>query len=707
MKHKRQEKDTQIDSTLDGGSSSDDLEESAGKRPDSYLDSAINSFSNQDDWDALFDSEPTVEVVLPGVGNAEESKGSASVGNRTTFDGLTTAKNFEGNSSSSANSSSASAAVNSPHDDPNVIRVRKKRNNKKKHTVRNIAIAVVAVFLVLTGVMGGLAFGQSQSIKTNVRELNTNLKAVESSFMSGDFASANTSVAAASSNIKGVQSALNSPALTYFSFFPVVGGDIANAKIIVENASVVLDKGLAPVCDSLANTGVGTLISADKTINYQAVDAIVSPVKNNAAEISAALSNIESANDFKIAQISSQVTPVIEKISGTEEVVNAVAQYAAEIEKMLGSAGNRKYLLVAQNTAEMRSTGGYPGSMGTISITNGKIELGNFSAAADVLNIPRTTAIPPTDLDNAIYPLSVVYNLDTGYDAHFPNSAKVWLQAYTEKHGEQLNGVISLSPSMVQDVLEVVGAITLSDGTTLDGTNATKVLQHDLYWKYLSGSTSSADNEKADAIFAEAASMAFDKLFENLSTSTIFKLAMTLPNSIENREFMAYMADTNEQITVEALGASASLSAPISQNKLGIFCGVRSACKLGWWLDKDFSIQKTSDTTYKITVLLRNTVTKTEASTGGAYIMGIGGDPGNIAPWFYVFAPSGGKITNMQVNKQNAGTEYTQEGRQLYALGTISTEPEETSIITFDLEVPSDFGDKLEIETNPALTDYR
>lgn len=201
--------------------------------------------------------------------------------------------------------------------------------------------------------------------------------------------------------------------------------------------------------------------------------------------------------------------------------------------------------------------------------------------------------------------------------------------------------------------------------------------------------------------------MAFDKLFENLSTSTIFKLAMTLPNSIDNREFMAYMADTNEQITVEALGASASLSAPISQNKLGIFCGVRSACKLGWWLDKDFSIQKTSDTTYKITVLLRNTVTKTEASTGGAYIMGIGGDPGNIAPWFYVFAPSGGKITNMQVNKQNAGTEYTQEGRQLYALGTISTEPEETSIITFDLEVPSDFGDKLEIETNPALTDYR
>lgn len=707
MKHKRQEKDTQTDSTLDGGSSSDAFEESAGKRPDSYLDSAANSFSNQDDWDALFDSEPTVEVVLPGVGNAEESKGSASVGNRTTFDGLTTAKNFEGNSSSSGNSSGASAAVNSPHDDPNVIRVRKKRNNKKKHTVRNIAIAVVAVFLVLTGVMGGLAFGQSQSIKTNVRELNTNLKAVESSFMSGDFDAANTSVAAASSNIKAVQSALCSPALTYFSFFPVVGGDIDNAKIIVENASVVLDKGLSPVCESLANTGVGTLISADKTINYQAVDAIVSPVKNNAAEISAALSNIESANDFKIAQISSQVSPVIEKISGTEEVVNAVAQYAAEIEKMLGSAGNRKYLLVAQNTAEMRSTGGYPGSMGTISITNGKIELGNFSAAADVLNIPRTTAIPPTDLDNAIYPLSVVYNLDTGYDAHFPNSAKVWLQAYSEKHGEQLNGVISLSPSMVQDVLEVVGAITLSDGTTLDGTNATKVLQHDLYWKYLSGSTSSADNEKADAIFAEAASMAFDKLFENLNTSTIFKLAMTLPNSIENRGFMAYMADTNEQITVEVLGAGASLSAPISQNKLGIFCGVRSACKLGWWLDKDFSIQKTSDTTYKITVLLRNTVTKTEASTGGAYIMGIGGDPGNIAPWFYVFAPSGGKITNMQVNKQNAGTEYTQEGRQLYALGTISTEPEETSIITFDLEVPSDFGDKLEIETNPTLTDYR
>lgn len=55
---------------------------------------------------------------------------------------------------------------------------------------------------------------------------------------------------------------------------------------------------------------------------------------------------------------------------------------------------------------------------------------------------------------------------------------------------------------MVQDLLAATGdSFTLSDGTTIDGTNATKVLQHDLYWKYLSsGSNMSEGNDLCDAL---------------------------------------------------------------------------------------------------------------------------------------------------------------------------------------------------------------
>ena len=76
--------------------------------------------------------------------------------------------------------------------------------------------------------------------------------------------------------------------------------------------------------------------------------------------------------------------------------------------------------------------------------------------------------------------------------------------AYVEPTGVHVDGVISVTPAVVQDLLAIAGPITLSDGTVVDGTNATKVLQHDLYWNYLSKETSMSGNgDVADALFAE------------------------------------------------------------------------------------------------------------------------------------------------------------------------------------------------------------
>ena len=61
----------------------------------------------------------------------------------------------------------------------------------------------------------------------------------------------------------------------------------------------------------------------------------------------------------------------------------------------------------------------------------------------------------------------------------------------------------------------------------------------------------------------------------------------------------------------------------------------------------------------------------------------------------------------MQVNSQNYGTEYTEEGRQLLYLEKVSLGTQATSTITFDVTVPETFAGTLEVETNPTLTQYR
>ena len=579
---------------------------------------------------------------------------------------------------------------------------------KKKHPVRNAILAVLAIFIVLAGVMGFSAYNQFKEIKTDINTITSNVKSASSSLKSGEYEKCATSMRSTASNLDSIKEALNSPAFTFFSFLPVVGHDINNAKIVLDNASIILDECVVPACEGLATGATGGFITSDKTINYSAINAVIDPIKNNATKVSGAVATIRKACDFNLPQIAEKVDPVKDKLDSVQNVIDVVGKYAPQVQSMLGSNGDRKYLLVAQNTAEMRSTGGFPGSTGTIGFQGGKIKLGTFASGKEMIG-DRPADCPVTDLDNAIYPLGVKYTMDTGYDAHFPNSAKVWVGAYANKVNDTVDGIISISPSMVQSVLKICGEITLEDGTTLNGDNATKVLQHDIYWKYLSGKPTSADNDTADALFASAAKKSFDKLFSKLNTSTLLKLVKTLPDAIDNREFLIYMVDENEQKAVEELGCSGSLSVDSSKNKLGIFCGVRSSCKLGWWLDKSFDIQKTGDTTYHVTATFGNTITSSEVSTGGTYILGLpaDGELGNILPWIYIFAPSGGSISNMQVNSKSYGAEYTEENRQLIYLEKVNLPAQSTATVTFDLTVPAGTSETLEVETNPVLTKYR
>lgn len=581
---------------------------------------------------------------------------------------------------------------------------------KQHHVIRNSVIVVILLFLLLVGAMGALAYVQVKNIKTEISAVTINVKGASSYLKSGDYDKCAAAMRSTSSSIEVIQESLNSPAITFFSYFPVVGHDINNAKIILENANVVLNDCVVPVTESLSTGASGGFITPDKTVNYSAINAVIEPIKNNSTQVSGAIATIRKACDFNIPQIAEKVDPVKDKLDSVQNIIDVVGRYAPQVQSMMGAYGDRKYLFVAQNTTEMRSTGGFPGSTGTIGFKGGKISLGTFASGKEMIEGERPASCPVTSLDSAVYPLGVKYTMDTGYDAHFPNSAKIWTATYANKKNEEVNGVISVAPSMVQSVLKVVGEVTLEDGTKLNGDNATKVLQHDIYWTYLSGDATSADNDVADALFSSAAKKSFDKLFSSLNTSTLVKLIKILPDAIDNREFMLYMVDENEQRAVEELGCSGSLSTEISQQKLGIFCGIRSACKLGWWLDKSFDVQKTGETTYHVNAVFSSALTQDELSVGGNYIMGYprDGEIGNIFPWIYIFAPSGGTISDLQVNGRSYGSEYVEENRQLLYLEKLNLPAQGTATITFDVTMADGSStDKLEIETNPTLTKYR
>ena len=137
----------------------------------------------------------------------------------------------------------------------------------------------------------------------------------------------------------------------------------------------------------------------------------------------------------------------------------------------------------------------------------------------------------------------------------------------------------------MQKILAITGPIKLSNGTELNGQNATKVLQHDLYWKYLSGTPTESGNQICDALFAEAADLSFKNLIGNMNSETLMKFATLMMECMQSRETMLWLTNETDQVTIQEIGWSGSLDTTPETPAAGVFFNLWIGSKLGWYLD--------------------------------------------------------------------------------------------------------------------------
>ena len=132
--------------------------------------------------------------------------------------------------------------------------------------------------------------------------------------------------------------------------------------------------------------------------------------------------------------------------------------------------------------------------------------------------------------------------------------------------------------------------IKLFDGTVLNGDNAVKTLQHDLYFKYFSNDYVSGREVIIDQLFADTAKKTMQKLMENLVLSDLMEYLAVANESIEDRTFMLWMNDEAEQAIIAELGWNGGLNTDPEKPQAGIYYNCTVASKMGWFLVMDTQI---------------------------------------------------------------------------------------------------------------------
>ncbi|MGN1002431.1 MAG: DUF4012 domain-containing protein, partial [Oscillospiraceae bacterium] len=210
--------------------------------------------------------------------------------------------------------------------------------------------------------------------------------------------------------------------------------------------------------------------------------------------------------DFSLVDSEGKIAGYLETANDMLEMYRKDSSVFDRLKTMLGADGDRLYVVAAQNSAEIRASGGFPGAIGTIRIRDGVLVLEDFKKVYDVLSSYTPAQANVTNTEYRLFHGGLSAPRDADYCPDFERVAYIWALGYEAAQGEHVDGVISATPSVVQLLLAAMDEeIKLFDGTVLNGDNAVKVLQHDLYFQYFGSSYVSGREVISDQLFADAA----------------------------------------------------------------------------------------------------------------------------------------------------------------------------------------------------------
>ena len=266
-----------------------------------------------------------------------------------------------------------------------------------------------------------------------------------------------------------------------------------------------------------------------------------------------------------------------------------------------GYGQSRKYILVFQNSAEARGTGGIIGAYAIINLKNGKLTV---IEAASNLKLKSVEYLPI--LHSADY--FKLYGNNPGIwqnanlSPHFPYGAKNYLELWRLQTGEELDGVIATDPVALSYLLRSTGDIKMSNSAKLSAKNLVEETLKTAYKRFEN------DNYARKNYLVEIINATFERLLSgNFKKLTLIE---AVAQSIRERRIQIYLTEPSIQSKIEKypIGGALNLS---PDNTYRVVIQNTDASKLDYYLEREIDLQSVicrPQMRSQITVYLRNQV---------------------------------------------------------------------------------------------------
>ncbi|MBI5613312.1 DUF4012 domain-containing protein [Candidatus Gottesmanbacteria bacterium] len=305
---------------------------------------------------------------------------------------------------------------------------------------------------------------------------------------------------------------------------------------------------------------VTSALGSENTTNDKAPLATMMKLKNELVSLYGTLGRVEAdfvrlttchCGIFYLPAVQRMGESLTERISSLRSRISEASSLLSLYPQIGGFREKKVYLLLFQNSMELRPTGGFIGSLALVTFADGRLL--DFSVedvyTADGQLKGHVDPPPPISL---LLGQEHWYLRDSNWNPDFRISGEKAGWFYEKEMGIPVNGVIGISLPFVSDLLGLVGPIDLPDGN--DRITKDNFFAKSLYYTkdtFFPGST-----QKKDFLGSLSRSL-IDKLLHARSIPTTTLLS-TLGSALDMKSILLYFSDPLLTRFVDQMGWSGS-----------------------------------------------------------------------------------------------------------------------------------------------------
>ncbi|MDZ7798392.1 MAG: DUF4012 domain-containing protein [Patescibacteria group bacterium] len=399
-----------------------------------------------------------------------------------------------------------------------------------------------------------------------------------------------------------------------------------------------------------------------------------------------------------IGPVNETVVLLKDYLPKAEQAISQLSVLAKIIPDLAGFPNSKKFLFLLQNNTELRPTGGFIGTYGTLVLKDADIlefktnNVYNLDEKAENLNID-----PPEPLTK-YNKTSQWFLRDSNWSPDFPTSAEKALWFYEQEGGSEKNfdGVIAITPDLIESLIELTGSITVH-GVKFTRENFTDTLQYQVEKGFLQ---KDIDESQRKEIIGDLSKVLIENLY-SLPQAKWDDLFQIIDKELQEKHFLLYFK--NEQ--AENLLKQNNWGGQVIQNPGDYIMFIDTnlaSLKTDPYVTRNFEYNLTDKGDYyaaNLKVNYKNEADFTWKTT-------------RYRTYFRLYVPQGSQL--IDIIGTNEEKNVVNDLGKTYFGSFISIEPGEEKTITFKYKLPkkirnmiNDGNYQLVIQKQPGAANYK